>query len=761
MATNGFVAYWRWFCYPVFMPPKKLILSAILLKGFSAVIAQTLLIRELLVIFYGNELTFSVILCIWLIAGAIGSGLLAGLFNKAKDPLRPFCLFQILLALWLPCAIIIIRTSKTFLGVPSGEILNIAQIALIALVSLSMLALSDGALFTLGFRLIPSVAKIYLLESLGVIIGGIMFTFVFLVFLNSFQIALLVSNLNLLACSLLLLKDKNRLFKIGSGLLFLILLNLYARSGQLQEITLKEEWKNRPIVAYENSRFGNIVALKEKNQFTIFSNGLPAVSLPSPEVYFTEDFVHIPMLAKPGVKKVLFAGTAVGGLIREALKYPLERIVYVELDPAFIKIIRLVADPLTTAELKDPRVDIQLTDARNYIKTTREKFDAVFINTGLPTSLSVNRYYTKEFFKEARSSLNRGGIAVFKTWGSLSYLSKETKKINASLLATLLSEFKYCGVIPGDSFNLFIASDEKINLNPTALSANLKKQGLKTFLINPEYLSLRLQAPYREWFYDNLKGPLKSASINRDLRPIGLYEGLGLYYSQFSKKIPKIFSGFENVRPGYIALDLVFFLLIWRLFIIKNKMKLLALDFTIISTGFFAMALQTTVLFLFQSLLGFLFAWLAILTTSFMVGASLGAFIAYKKLKTISEYKKLGLIEILLPLSSAAALLATAYLYANGHAVQTHIKWLFSLISVATGILVGIELPVIFSLSGNTSQRSAGRLYSLDLAGACLGVLLTPLILIPSCGIIPTTLILFLLKLGNGWNILSIRPQYD
>jgi len=733
------------------MPLKKLILSSILLKGSSAVIAQTLLIRELLVVFYGNELTFSIILCIWLIAGAVGSSFLAGLFIKTKDPLRPYCLFQALLAFWLPCAIILIRTSKAFFGASPGEVLNIAQISLIALASLSVIALSDGALFTLGFRLIPSVAKIYLFESLGIMIGGVIFTFVLLVFLNSFQIALLISCLNLMACSLLLLKDKNHLFKIGAGLLFLILLNLYARSGQLQEITLKEEWKNRSIAAYENSRYGNIVALIEKNQVTIFSNGMPDISLPSPETFFTEDFVHIPLLAKPGIKKVLFAGTAVGGLIREALKHPLERIVYVELDPAFINIIRRFADPLTTAELKNERVDIKLTDARNFIKTTREKFDAVFVNTGLPTSLSINRYYTKEFFKEVHSTLNKGGIAIFKTWGSLSYLSVETKKINASILATLLSEFKYCGVVPGDGFNIFIASDEKINLAPGFLSANLKRLGLTTFLINPEYLGLRLQDQYREWFYDNIKGPLKSASINRDLRPTGLYEGLSLYYSQFSKKIPKIFSGFEKVRPGYVALGLAFFLLIWRLFIIKKKVKLLSLDFTILSTGFFAMALQTSVLLLFQSLLGFLFAWLAILTTSFMIGASLGAFIAYKKLKELSEYKKLGWIEIFLPLSATCALLATAYLYANGHVSFTHIKWLFSLISIATGLLVGIEMPLIFSLSGN---GSAGKLYSLDLAGACLGALLTPLVLIPSCGIIPTALILCFLKLGNGWNIL-------
>ena len=46
---------------------------AILVKGFSALVAQILLLRELLIVFSGNELSIGVILANWLILGAFGS----------------------------------------------------------------------------------------------------------------------------------------------------------------------------------------------------------------------------------------------------------------------------------------------------------------------------------------------------------------------------------------------------------------------------------------------------------------------------------------------------------------------------------------------------------------------------------------------------------------------------------------------------------------------------------------------------------------
>ena len=47
-----------------------------LLMGFSFTVTQGLLIRELLVAFYGNEMSIGLVLGCWLLLEAIGSALL-------------------------------------------------------------------------------------------------------------------------------------------------------------------------------------------------------------------------------------------------------------------------------------------------------------------------------------------------------------------------------------------------------------------------------------------------------------------------------------------------------------------------------------------------------------------------------------------------------------------------------------------------------------------------------------------------------------
>lgn len=48
-------------------------LLLLLAAGFSAGVAQVLLMRELMVLAYGNELSMGLLLACWLLAGALGS----------------------------------------------------------------------------------------------------------------------------------------------------------------------------------------------------------------------------------------------------------------------------------------------------------------------------------------------------------------------------------------------------------------------------------------------------------------------------------------------------------------------------------------------------------------------------------------------------------------------------------------------------------------------------------------------------------------
>jgi len=90
---------------------KKLFLSFSLL-GISSIIAQTLLIRELMISFYGNELFVGVVLAFWLIWVAIGSLFCEKILEKNKNHFPLLLIFQILSSFSLFLEIILIRYLK-------------------------------------------------------------------------------------------------------------------------------------------------------------------------------------------------------------------------------------------------------------------------------------------------------------------------------------------------------------------------------------------------------------------------------------------------------------------------------------------------------------------------------------------------------------------------------------------------------------------------------------------------------------------------
>ena len=759
------------FCYPIYMPSRNNVFSALALKGFSSVVVQSLLIRELLIVFYGNELTFGLILAIWLLSGAIGAGVIGNLFKN--EPIKPFTFFQFIIGAAGALSLLLIRSSKTILSIPFGETFTLGHACLLALLSLAPVALCDGALFNIGFRLFSqvskrkesAVAKIYLWECLGTICGGIIFTFIMLSLLNSFEIVLIVSLLNILCANLLLLKEPNRPYRALMAILFIVALGLLFLAPKIQSLTLKTQWEDKELINYKNSVYGNIATLRDSGQYTVYYDGLPSATIPTPETYFTEDFAHFALLSRPESKKILFIGNAVGGLIRETLKYPVSKAVYVEIDPAFLKTINDLKEPETEKELSDPRVRVVLQDARNFTKTTKEKFDIIYVNTGLPTSLALNRYYTEEFYREISSSLNDSGIAVFKTWGSLAYLSEELKHSNAVMIKTLSRVFPEIYIVPGDGFNIFLASKIKQDFNPYILGARLKHYNILTHLINTEYLKLRFQKPYLDWFITNMSNEIKRADINSDLKPAGLYEGLSLYYSQFSKKIPNLIGGFKKIKPQNLVFYIIAFFIFWRWKFRHAKTLGASYGLTIFTTGAYCLATQITVLFLFQSFFGNLFQWLAILTASFMAGASAGAFLADRKIKFFKNPSKIVRVEIALPVLTTFLILSAVFFFYRAASAYI-IRWLFSLISISAGFMVGLELPIIFELYKHTRKihhtdfsKAAGMFYCLDLLGACAGAIATPLILIPNCGIIATTQVLLLIKAANATTLWMLSRE--
>ena len=60
--------------------------AVLALIGFTAILAQIVLMRELMVVFYGNEISLGIILANWLLWTALGSGVLGRLAGRARNP---------------------------------------------------------------------------------------------------------------------------------------------------------------------------------------------------------------------------------------------------------------------------------------------------------------------------------------------------------------------------------------------------------------------------------------------------------------------------------------------------------------------------------------------------------------------------------------------------------------------------------------------------------------------------------------------------
>src|SRR3989338_10605401 len=100
----------------------KLNASAFIL-GLTSMIGQIIIIRELIVVFYGNELSLGIILASWLFWVAFGSLVLGRLVDFIPFKEKFLSYLQLALSILIPLNIFFIRLIKSILKIPAGKII--------------------------------------------------------------------------------------------------------------------------------------------------------------------------------------------------------------------------------------------------------------------------------------------------------------------------------------------------------------------------------------------------------------------------------------------------------------------------------------------------------------------------------------------------------------------------------------------------------------------------------------------------------------
>src|SRR5208283_5452192 len=181
---------------------RRLVLLAVGALGFSCVMTQLALMRELLGAFSGNELVLGLVLGNWLLLMGAGAWL-GRTSDKLRNPLAVLVFAQILLAVLPLLQVFLLRSLRNVVFV-RGAAVGVSETVFSSLILLLPYCLLAGYALTLACSLLArekgaaGIGQVYIADSLGSIAGGVLFSFVLVRFLDHIGILVYPAVLNLL-----------------------------------------------------------------------------------------------------------------------------------------------------------------------------------------------------------------------------------------------------------------------------------------------------------------------------------------------------------------------------------------------------------------------------------------------------------------------------------------------------------------------------------------------------------------------------------
>jgi spermidine synthase len=122
---------------------------------------------------------------------------------------------------------------------------------------------------------------------------------------------------------------------------------------------------------------------------------------------------HLTTLIPPQAKKVLVIGCGAGVTAGAVSVDPVvEHETIAEIEPLVPKVVSTYFAEHNFDVVRNPKVHVRIDDARHFVETTRERFDAITSDPLDPWVKGAAMLYTVEFFQMAKDHLNEGGVVT-------------------------------------------------------------------------------------------------------------------------------------------------------------------------------------------------------------------------------------------------------------------------------------------------------------------------------------------------------------
>ena len=664
------------------------IAANLFITGFISSSVQLLLLREIMNITGGYELVAGAFLFSWLIGSAAGSAL------APRSSLTDIGKINLYFAI-APLFSIIMMLLFSRLFLKTGETPSfLAGIVFTGLVLFPFCLISGFTFIKLisagkARKIIPG--KSFSIETAGGIAAGIIISLLSTGILNTYQSLLLIITLGISYSVLTFFifgKNRKLVFKtaflIISALILISSPDILFRQFLLRGVKITDTF---------DTPYGNITRVEYHNEPSTYYN--QRLLIYNNDAVESEEDIHYAMLQTDNPLSVLLISGPVESRLHEICKYDVKKVVYVERDPALTEIESHVNPDLSLILQTENR------DALSFIKKTSDKFDSVIMLLPPPSSLSLNRYFTLEFFSSVKKKMNYGGVFSCSPGINPNYFNDESVKLYSSIFNSLKEVFKNVIPISGNKL-YFIASDKDLTASVCQLAS---KKNIANVYVGPDYLSDDLLSSKSEEIASLIDPRIR---LNRATIPIASF-----YYQSLN-----ISKNLNEKIPSIVLLIVLFAL----------SLKTLRAENGIMYFSAFALAgFEIILLLIIQLTIGNLYQITGLILAGLMAGLAVGSGSNMPFLKNRAAGIKVFILISFYFLSGLAV----------GKVMSVNSPLAISGILIISGFIPAVVTGSFFRdlTSGKTMNSEPSAVYSADLAGSAVGFIVFSGLSVPLLGI--------------------------